>query len=914
MPSPVLPELTMLQKPANTTNTTNAKQPKWKRKLCKEINEPAPQLFLGALLMLSLFMSDSWILGNAPDSTNDGLYGTLTAVFCIFVIEMAILCVVQVDYFPGFFFWMDFVGTLSIILDIGWIANLFIPNGAVSGSGSVLRATRAAKLGARYGRLLRLMKLMKFTRFLPCFRLSADGDFEPTMSAIKRVSERLSAVLSLRTALLVMILVIVVPFLNYTVTDFSPNAWIDNIKIVAKNETTTEFDIENLARKCKNFYEPKDDNLRFLKIESPWIEEPFERKYKTRDVLRNSNKIKYASKYYVDNDILLNSGNPFALQYLNDAKENGRDDKNGKTEFRVRLTIDNTYENQQTAMFGIILIVMVIFLLFAFTASFSSQVNKLVVQPLEKLMSTLRNSAMLMLQSMKAVESAQKEDEDESKKKDGQDDEAEDEDDAEMETAMLEKMVEKLARIVKTVVPAQNEIEVDENIDKTTSNWLAQQYTSNTKKRDIAQATASNRIDGELEKKRLAALDESLTIVSKEKLQSWDFNVLEFSNEDLCQIITYIFNLLGLIDEFKVDRAKFHNFMGEVSGRYLSSNTYHNFKHGCDVCHTSYRLLVLPQLHVIFSNLEVFSVLVGALAHDIGHPGINNAYLVKAKHELALQHNDKSPLENMHCVVLYEILSKDKFNIMEGLSESEWREARKIILTIILGTDMTHHFEQISKTQLFFEVNGDDVRSYCSGASDQIECFADEKNRHFIMELVLHCSDINNPLKPFKLCSKWADLVVEEFCLQGDREKKEGLEVSPMCDRDAVNLCNMQMGFIEFVVAPLIIAFVKILPPLHEIGGMMLNNFESWGNRRIRELTDKREEGTAASESDDPDFPDVSPASYAANYIADAKLQAEEVKKVEDRQQKFRDRMAFLDELKSMPKRPRTSLIGKAGN
>lgn len=47
--------------------------------------------------------------------------------------------------------------------------------------------------------------------------------------------------------------------------------------------------------------------------------------------------------------------------------------------------------------------------------------------------------------------------------------------------------------------------------------------------------------------------------------------------------------------------------------------------------------------------------------------------------------------------------------------------------------------------------------------------------------------------------------MVEEFCRQGDREKAEGLEVSPMCDRASVTLCNMQLGFIEFVVAPLII-------------------------------------------------------------------------------------------------------------
>jgi hypothetical protein len=50
--------------------------------------------------------------------------------------------------------------------------------------------------------------------------------------------------------------------------------------------------------------------------------------------------------------------------------------------------------------------------------------------------------------------------------------------------------------------------------------------------------------------------------------------------------------------------------------------------------------------------------------------------------------------------VLYEILGKKESNIFMNLGESEWREARKIILTIILGTDMSHHFEQISKTQV----------------------------------------------------------------------------------------------------------------------------------------------------------------------------------------------------------------------
>ncbi len=45
---------------------------------------------------------------------------------------------------------------------------------------------------------------------------------------------------------------------------------------------------------------------------------------------------------------------------------------------------------------------------------------------------------------------------------------------------------------------------------------------------------------------------------------------------------------------------------------------------------------------------------------------------------------------------------------------------------------------------------------------------------------MLHSADISNPCKPFVICEKWSTLVAEEFARQGDREKKEGLEVSPM--------------------------------------------------------------------------------------------------------------------------------------
>jgi ABC-type multidrug transport system fused ATPase/permease subunit len=363
----------------------------------KQLNEPLPQIFMALILMLSLFMAESWTLGNAPDSTNVIMDSVLLAIFIIFVIETFVLSFVQDGYLWSFFFWMDVIGTLSIILDIGFIADSFIPSGALSGQGSVIRATRAAKLGARYGRLLRLMRLMKLTSFLPCFPHNEEDDYEPTMTAIKKVSEELSNMLSLRTAALTMLLVIVVPFMSYTVTDYSPNAWGTNFKVIAKNETTTLYDIQNLGRKCDNFYRPKDAALLDLKVESPWTP-LYEEHYDTRSVLRDDNVVEYEFEYFVEEAVLAASDNPYAQLALTNGDTTTRP---GSVRFTVNLNIDDTKHYQMNSMFNILIIVLVIVVLVGFTASYSSAVNRTVVQPLEKMMSTLRNSAMLMINSLK---------------------------------------------------------------------------------------------------------------------------------------------------------------------------------------------------------------------------------------------------------------------------------------------------------------------------------------------------------------------------------------------------------------------------------------------------------------------------------------------------------------------------------
>jgi hypothetical protein len=68
-------------------------------------------------------------------------------------------------------------------------------------------------------------------------------------------------------------------------------------------------------------------------------------------------------------------------------------------------------------MFSILLIVLVIIVLFVFTAAFSQAVNDLVVRPLEKMMTTLRSSALLMIKSVEQLSSVKEKEDPEFKKK-----------------------------------------------------------------------------------------------------------------------------------------------------------------------------------------------------------------------------------------------------------------------------------------------------------------------------------------------------------------------------------------------------------------------------------------------------------------------------------------------------------------
>jgi len=163
--------------------------------------------------------------------------------------------------------------------------------------------------------------------------------------------------------------------------------------------------------------------------------------------------------------------------------------------------------------------------------------------------------------------------------------------------------------------------------------------------------------------------------------------------------------------------------------------------------------------------------------------------------DLALMYNDESVLENHHLAVAFKLLQADERNIFSHLTAKQIKTLRKMVIDMVLATDMSKHMRLLADLKTMVEskkVTGNNII--------MLESYDD---RIQVLQNMIHCADLSNPTKPLDIYIKWTDRIMEEFWRQGDKERELGLEISPMCDRRVPSVEKHQVGFIEFIVHPL---------------------------------------------------------------------------------------------------------------
>ena len=337
-----------------------------------------------------------------------------------------------------------------------------------------------------------------------------------------------------------------------------------------------------------------------------------------------------------------------------------------------------------------------------------------------------------------------------------------------------------------------------------------------------------------------------------------DFDIFEFKSKvghrNVLPLMCHcILKILGLLDNRIMPLSKIESFLYTVSDNYKESTLYHNSLHGADVTQSLFVYFINTNAEQICETnvLDLLGMMISAMGHDLGHPGLTNNFHINASTDLALTYNDASCLENYHCSYLFKIIKKDETNIFEKLSVDNYKNIRKRMISQILATDMANHGEIISlirtKIKNFQEYEEEGVKDNINNKF--ILLSGNEKTKfdeqQVLLNYLIHCADLGHNCKKYEISKKWIKLLCEEFWIQGDKEKSLGIPVSFLCDRDKIDVPSSQVGFLKGFILTTFDSLVEIFPPLKFTIDNANNNMSEWQQllkqKRVTGWTPKKE-------------------------------------------------------------------------
>ncbi|KAJ3209357.1 High affinity cAMP-specific 3',5'-cyclic phosphodiesterase 7A [Entophlyctis luteolus] len=146
---------------------------------------------------------------------------------------------------------------------------------------------------------------------------------------------------------------------------------------------------------------------------------------------------------------------------------------------------------------------------------------------------------------------------------------------------------------------------------------------------------------------------------------------------------------------------------------------------------------------------------------------------------MAIMYSDSSVNEFHHSAHMFAKTLMSPFNIFSSFTNEHFEEIRRIIIKLILATDMGKHFEIMS----IFSTKSQ---------TPSFKNFDNQENRLMLLEIALKCADLNNPSRNHEISVQWSYCIMEEFYRQGDRERELGMPISNFMDRYNPNVAKCQ--------------------------------------------------------------------------------------------------------------------------
>ena len=159
---------------------------------------------------------------------------------------------------------------------------------------------------------------------------------------------------------------------------------------------------------------------------------------------------------------------------------------------------------------------------------------------------------------------------------------------------------------------------------------------------------------------------------------NWNFDIwflYKTARRDISLVAEYLFEQYSFGNYLRTSPDVFLNYFNALESSY-NENPYHNSRHACDVTNSLIFFIENSNLVHHLSQIELLSAIIASLAHDVGHPGLTNRFLIYNRDPMAIRYNDISCLENMHAALTFKLLADENNNFMKELPDNEFLISR----------------------------------------------------------------------------------------------------------------------------------------------------------------------------------------------------------------------------------------------
>eukprot|EP00891_Asterochloris_glomerata_P000667 jgi/Astpho2/667/e_gw1.00013.90.1_t len=295
----------------------------------------------------------------------------------------------------------------------------------------------------------------------------------------------------------------------------------------------------------------------------------------------------------------------------------------------------------------------------------------------------------------------------------------------------------------------------------------------------------------------------------------WHFDAFRLAEvtqgRPLSTITFWLMQQNGVVRDAELDPLRLARFLRRVEEGY-NDNPYHNRVHAADVVQSMHMLMTVGGLATLLgTEMVLLAGYMAAACHDFDHPGLNNDFLIRTGNELALLYNDLSPLENHHLATSFKVLQRKDCNFLKRMPKDKQGRLRKMVIEMVLATDMKQHCLILSRFQSKLQVGPPQLSIKLA-----------------MLQVALKCADVGHLAAPWAVHNRWVLGLEEEMFRQGDQERALRLPVSPLMDRSKSGITKSQVGFFDLVAQPLFRSCTAVFEGAFPMLRAVEDNLRKW--------------------------------------------------------------------------------------